>query len=328
MKVTISMASEKGNNTASPLQGLPEYSVIITCYYEEDSIEEFYSRLSQTLVSSGRSYEIIFVNDGSTDKTFDKLKAIYEKDSQVTAIVDLFRNVGQLGAMTAGISQARGKQFVFIDSDLQLDVEELPLLMAEFDKGFDIVSGCRKGRKDPLARKLTSKVANMIMRRVSGHKISDFGCTFKIYDGRLIRAFEFGPYKQFQTAYVYSRANTSKEIPVTHHPRKYGKSGWTFKSLSSFLMDNLVGMSKRPFQFLSLICFLFAGVFLVRVLTAWVLPFSILPEIEPGLILYTILLHLLITIAILALIGEYVIRNYISLRKYPIYIIRDIFKRG
>jgi len=298
--------------------------VIITCYFEENSIEEFYSRLSQTLASSERSYEIIFVNDGSTDKTFEKLKAIYERDPKVTTIVDLFRNVGQLVAMTAGITQARGKHFVFIDSDLQLDVEELPLLVAELDKGFDIVSGYRKDRKDSLMRKLSSKVANLIMRKVSGHNISDFGCTFKIYDGRLIRAFEFGLYKKFQTAYVYSRAKTCKEIPVTHRPRKYGKSGWTFKSLFSFLMDNLVGMSHRPFQWLSLICLFFTGLFSIRVLLACFVPFSILPEVTPGLILNVILLHLLIMLSVLAAIGEYTIRNHSTLQNYPLYIIREI----
>jgi len=321
------MKTENDKNTVLQSRGVPEFSVVITCYYEEKSIEEFYSRLSQALALAGRSYEIIFVNDGSTDRTFDKLKTIYEKDPNVTAIVDLFRNVGQLGAMTAGITQAQGNHFVFIDSDLQLDVEELPLLMDEFDKGFDIVSGYRKNRKDSLMRKLTSRFANVIMRKVSGHNISDFGCTFKIYNGCLIRAFEFGTHKQFQTAYVYSRAKTCREVPVTHHPRKYGKSGWTFKSLSSFLMDNLVGASHRPFQWLSLICLLFAGVFMVRIILAWLVPFSILPEITPGLILNMVFLHLLVTVSILAAIGEYVIRNYITLRVYPRYIIRELHRK-
>lgn len=327
MGVCISMASVTDTSNGSKSHGLPEFSVIITCYYEENSIEEFHARLSQTLESLGRSYETIFVNDGSADLTFEKLKVIYDNDTKVTTIIDLFKNVGQLGAMTAGIHKARGKHFVFMDSDLQLDPEELPLLIAEFDKGFDIVSGCRKNRKDRLMRKLTSKVANMIMRKVSGHKISDFGCTFKVYDGRLIRAFEFGPYKQFQTAYVYSRAKTCREIPITHHPRKYGKSGWTFKSLYSFLMDNLVGMSHRPFQWLSLICLLFAGVFSLRVILAWFLPFSILPEVRPGLILNVILLHLLITLSVLVAIGEYTIRNHSALQNYPLYIIREIHKQ-
>ena len=321
------MPPETDKKTGTAQAGNSEYprylSVIITCYFEEKSIDEFYGRLSKTMEETGVSYEIIFVNDGSTDGTFDRLKEIYAKDPNVTTIIDLFRNSGQLAAMTAGIAHARGSHFVFMDSDLQLNPEELPLLLEEFDKGADIVSGYRKKRKAPLMRVFFSRIANMIMRRVSGHSVSDFGCTFKIYNGTLIRAFEFGPYRKFQTAYVYSKAKTTKEIPITHNPRKYGKSGWTFTTLSSFLMDNVVGMSRRPFQLLSLICLIAAGVFLVRVILAWAMPFSILPEITTGLILNAILVHLLITVAVLSAIGEYVIRNFTSLQAYPAYIIRE-----
>ena len=303
--------------------GAPFLTIVITCYFEERSIDEFHARLSAAARKLDVSYEIVFINDGSTDETFERLRAIYAEDPNVTTIVDLFRNAGQLGAMTAGIAHARGSNFVFMDSDLQLDPEELPLLLAEFKKGIDIVSGVRKGRKDHFVRKAVSKVANLVMRKVSGHAISDFGCTFKIYDGRLIRAFEFGPFKKFQTAFVYSRAKTTVEVPVTHNPRKYGSSGWTFRSLSSFMMDNIVGVSQRPFQMLSVLCFIAGAVFFVRTVLAWLVPFSILKEITPGLILNVLLFHLVITVGVLAAVGEYVIRNFTSLQRYPAYIIRE-----
>ena len=111
-----------------------EFSVIIACYYEEKSIETFYQRLSDTLKSLNRSYEIIFVNDGSTDKTFEKLTAIFHKDPNVSAVIDLFKNAGQPRAYTAGIVQAKGRAMVFIDSDLQLDPEELPRLVDKYDE--------------------------------------------------------------------------------------------------------------------------------------------------------------------------------------------------
>lgn len=321
------MKQSKSFSSDSVMQSSPEFSIIITCYYEENSIEEFYGRLSRALESLGRTYEIIFVNDSSTDRTFEKLKAIFDRDPHVTTIIDLFRNAGQLAAMTAGIAHARGKNFLFMDSDLQLEPEEVPLLVAEFDKGFDIVSGYRKNRRDTLRRVIASKIANIVMRKVSGHKITDFGCTFKIYDGRLIRAFDFGPFKQFQTAYVYSRAQKVKEVPVSHRPRKYGKSGWTLRSLFAFHMDNVVGVSRRPFQFLSLLCITFAFVFFVRITLAWLIPFSILPNVTPGLILNVVMFHLLLTLAVLSAVGEYVIRNFIVLQRYPIYIIREIYKK-
>jgi len=322
----VSFSSLSDRDTGPP-HVARDFSVIITCYFEEKSIEEFYTRLSSTLRESGVTYEIVFVNDGSTDGTFDKLKMIFEKDPNVTTIIDLLRNSGQLGAMTAGIANARGRHFVFMDSDLQLSPEELPLLLAEFAKGVDIVSGYRKDRKDPLARRVSSKVANLIMRKVSGHNITDFGCTFKIYNGKLIRAFQFGPFRKFQTAYVYSKARTTEEIPVTHKARKYGESGWTFLKLSSFLMDNVVGMSQRPFQLLSLLCLAGAGLFALRVVFAWLKPFSILPEITTGLILNVLIAHLLLTVAILSGIGEYVIRNFTYLQAYPVYIIREKYQK-
>lgn len=302
----------------------PEFSVIITCYFEEQSIEEFHTRLSNALEKCGRTYEIVMVNDGSTDGTFAKFKEIYDKDAHVTTIVDLFRNSGQLSAMTAGVCHARGKHFVFMDSDLQLEPEELSLLIREFDKGYDVVSGCRKNRKDSLTRKISSKLANLIVKKVSGHSITDFGCTFKIYNGKLIRAFELGPHQLFQTAYIYSRAQRVKEVPITHHARKYGKSGWTFKKLFSFHMDNVVGISRRPFQWLSVICMLFAFLFFLRVAISWVLPFSVLKEVTPGLLLNMQVFALLLLLAVLAVAGEYVIRNFIFLQKYPAYIIREI----
>jgi glycosyltransferase involved in cell wall biosynthesis len=305
----------------------PEFSVIITCYYEEQSIQEFHARLSNALENCGRSYEIVMVNDGSTDKTFAKLKDICDKDPNVSTIIDLFRNSGQLAAMTAGISQAQGEHFVFMDSDLQLEPEELPLLIAQFDKGYDIVSGCRKNRKDSVARKISSKLANLIVKKVSGHSITDFGCTFKIYNGKLIRAFELGPYKLFQTAYIYSRAQNVIEVPITHHARKYGKSGWTFKKLFSFHMDNVVGVSRRPFQWLSAICLFSAFLFLIRLMFEWFMPFSILKEVSPGLLLNAIVFSLLLLAGVLSIIGEYVIRNFIFLQKYPLYIIRVIYQQ-
>lgn len=319
---------DKNNLSGCEQQSQPEFSVVITCHYEENSIEEFHSRLSGALESLNRSYEIVFVNDGSTDKTFEKLKMIFDKDPHVTTIIDLFRNTGQLGAMTAGINYAKGGHFVFMDSDLQLDPEEIPLLIAQFDKGFDIVSGCRTNRKDSLFRIISSHFANLIVRKVSRHRVTDVGCTFKIFDGRLIRAFELGPFKKFQTPYVYSKAQKYIEVPVTHHPRKYGKSGWTLKSLFAFHMDNLVGISRRPFQFLSLFCVITAMIFFIRIISAWFLPFSILPEITLGLILNIIIFHLLITLAVLSSIGEYVIRNFISLQAHPIYIVREIHKKS
>lgn len=305
----------------------PDFSIIITCYFEEESIDEFYTRLRAAAESLGRSYELVMVNDGSTDGTFAKLKGFFEEDPRVTTVIDIYRNAGQVNAMTAGLTHARGNAFVFMDSDLQLDPEELPLLVAEYDKGYDIVSGCRKDRKDSFLRTLPSKLANVIMRKVARHSLSDFGCTYKIYDAALIRAFEFGPFKTWRTAYVFSRAERCTEVPVSHHERKYGSSGWTFRNLLGFAMDHLVGISERPFQLVSVACFAGAVLFAVRIALAWTIDASFLDEVSPGLILNAVVLSLLVVLAVLAMVGEYVMRSFLATQRYPGYVIRTIHQK-
>ena len=122
-----------------------DFSAVICCYFEEQSLDEFYTRLSGALKALGRSYEIIFINDGSTDATFEKLKSIFEASDDVRAVIDLMKNTGQANARTPGLMIARGKGILLLDSDLQLDPEELPLLVEKFDEGYDIVTGLPEG---------------------------------------------------------------------------------------------------------------------------------------------------------------------------------------
>jgi glycosyltransferase involved in cell wall biosynthesis len=304
-----------------------DFSILITCYFEEQSIHEFYARLSATLQSMKRRYEIIFVNDASTDRTFEILKEIFDKDPNVSSIIDLYKNAGQANAATPAILLARGKAMVLIDSDLQLDPEDLPMLIRKYDKGYDIVSGYRKNRQDPIFRKLASIVANMIMRKASASNFRDFGCTYKIYDSCLVRAFEFNAFNPWRPLPVIAHARRIEDVPVNHHPRKYGKSGWTFQKLFSYNMENLVNLSKQPFQITGALCLFFALLFVVRIIISYVFPFSILPTITSGLILNVILVCFLILLSILCAIGEFVIRNFIILQNRPSYIIRKIFMK-
>ena len=305
----------------------PDFSLIVTSYFEEKSLEEFYTRLRAAGESLGRSYEIVMVNDGSTDRTFAMMKEYYDRDSRVTTVIDLYRNAGQVNAMTAGLCHARGKAIVFMDSDLQLDPEELPMLVAEYDKGYDIVSGYRTDRKDSILRRASSQLANAVMRKVARHDLSDFGCTYKIYDAALIRAFEFGPFKTWRTAYVFSRAQKCKEIPVSHHERKYGASGWTFRKLFGFYMDHLVGITERPFQLISLLTFALACLFGLRILFAWTIPGSILSVVTPGMILNAVAFSFLVLLSVLSAIGEYVMRSYLISQRYPSYVVRTIHQK-
>jgi undecaprenyl-phosphate 4-deoxy-4-formamido-L-arabinose transferase len=305
----------------------PDFSVVITCYYEERTIETFHSRLSAALESLGRSYEIILVNDGSTDGTFAKIRGIFERDPHVTAAIDLFKNSGQQAAMTAGLCQARGKAFVFMDSDLQLAPEELPSLVREFDKGFDVVTGYRSNRRDSFFRRIPSRLANVIMRRASRSDFRDFGCTYKIYDARLIRAFELGPQRIFSNVDLIAKTQRRCEVPVSHFPRPHGKSGYTFAKLWQYNTDNLVILSERPFQYLAAGCLLLASLLILRVLLGFFTGFKIMSEVTNGTILNAIAVSLLLILGALSIVGEFVVRVFLMLRGLPKYVIREIIRR-
>ena len=313
--------------TPGELQSDIEFSVCIACHYEEKSIEEFHRRLSATLKSLNRTYEIIFVNDGSHDGTWAKLKAIFADDPHVHAVLDLFKNSGQQAAVTAGLNESRGKALVFIDSDLQLAPEDLTRLVEEYDRGYDMATGYRENRKDSLLRIVPSKLANVIMRRASHSKVRDFGCTFKIVNAALVRAFQYGPQHLISGVELISKMDRIAEVPVTHYPRRYGKSGWTFAKLMKYNMDNVVILSERPFQVVGVLCLGVTMLVALRVLLSRVFPVIILASVSNGLLLNVIVIALLVNVALLSLIGEFAIRSFFQQKGTPLYIVREKLSR-
>ena len=306
----------------------PEFSVLVTCHYEEQSVEEFFSRLKAAWDSTGRSYEIVMVNDGSTDGTWQKLKAIWQGNPEVTAVVDFFKNAGQMAAATAAITESTGTHFFIMDSDLQLLPEEIPQLLAVFDQGADVVSGYRVGRKDSFFRIIPSKLANVIMRKASDSKLRDFGCTFKFFHGNLIRAFNLGPHSIFSNVDIIARAGRCMEAPVSHRARKHGTSGWTFAKLWKYNMENFVKLSQRPFQFIAAGCAALALLFILRILAAFVSPFGILHEVTNGLVLNVLAVGLILLLLVLSLVGEFTIRCFVMLRDQPGYCVRETLRRA
>jgi dolichol-phosphate mannosyltransferase len=303
----------------------PELSVIITCYFEEHSIDEFHGRLRETLQGTGRSFEILFVNDGSTDGTLEHLRQIHAEHDDVT-VLDLYRNSGQVAAMTAAVERARGQAVLFMDSDLQLDPEEIPLLLAALDDGADVVSGKRVHRQDSLWRRLPSSVINRLLARLTRTPFTDFGCTFKGFRGDLVRAFEPGPHRLFNPVVAIRHASRFREVPVTHHARQYGRSGWTFRKLIDFAIENVIGTSRGLFQHVSLIALVIAGLTFVRIALAWTVPGSILAaQPTTGLLLNAALLSTALLLAVLCLVGEYMVRMYEG-RVAPRYIVREVLE--
>jgi glycosyltransferase involved in cell wall biosynthesis len=224
--------------------------------------------------------------------------------------------------MAAGIELVSGDAIIFMDSDLQLDPEELPKLAAQYEKGYDVVTGYRLQRKDSFLRTVPSKIANMIMRKASNTTLTDFGCTFKIFNGKLIKAFSFGPFLCFNPVTVISKAQHIKEIPVSHHARKHGQSGWTFTKLWEYQMTHIIALSERIFQYVGLLCLFGALLFGARVVLGYFFEGSLLSEVTPGLILNAIAISLLSIIAVLCLIGEFGIRTFFATQTRPGFIVR------
>ncbi|HOH29167.1 MAG TPA: glycosyltransferase [Candidatus Hydrogenedentes bacterium] len=309
-------------------QAAPELTVIATCYNEEETIGEFHQRLSKTLRETGRTHEIIYVNDGSRDKTFERLQELFGEDESIAVAADLMFNVGQPTAITVGFVHAQGSKIVIMDSDLQLAPEELPLLLEVFDEGYVLVSGYRKVRHDPWQRIVASKIANALLRWAMGGNFTDFGCTFKVIDARLVRAFEYGPFRPLQPAGLVAGAHHVKEVPVSHFPRKVGRSQYTYCKLFLYAVDNLIDFSHRPFVALGVIAVFLFLLSVAGILTGLTGVWESGPDnFVPALAAF-IGLNTAIVLGTVAAVGEFTIRNYIVLHRKPAYIIKTLLKRN
>lgn len=309
-------------------QAAPELTVIATCYNEEETISEFHQRLSKTLRETGRTHEIIYVNDGSHDKTFERLQELFGEDESIAVAADLMFNVGQPTAITVGFVHAQGSKIVIMDSDLQLAPEELPLLLEVFDEGYVLVSGYRKVRHDPWQRIVASKIANALLRWAMGGNFTDFGCTFKVIDARLVRAFEYGPFRPLQPAGLVAGAHHVKEVPVSHFPRKVGRSQYTYCKLFLYAVDNLIDFSHRPFVALGVIAVFLFLLSVAGILTGLTGVWESGPDnFVPALAAF-IGLNTAIVLGTVAAVGEFTIRNYIVLHRKPAYIIKTLLKRN
>lgn len=305
----------------------PSFSILVTCFCEDSVIEEFHARLSTALQKISLSYEIVYVDDGSTDATFRKLTQLYESDLNIGCLVGLLGNVGQTNAQTAAIAHATGKDFIFIDADLQVDPEDIVPLVELFSDGYDLVSGYRKRRCDPYWRRIASSVANMLLSRVSRHQLRDIGCGMKILHGELIRSFQFSQYKPFRPVSVVRAAQKCVDSPINHHPRRVHKSGWTIYQLVAFYRNIFVETVEHFFHILVLVCCLLTlclvGTMALMWESGWLLP---VPTALHLLIAVTGISTLLNTV-LLGLLGEFAMRNTRMFQEDPVYIVRTLLSR-
>jgi glycosyltransferase involved in cell wall biosynthesis len=230
-------------------------SAVVPAFNEEESVKEFYSVLSANLAKIDKNYEIVFVDDGSTDSTLEILKKLASKDNKVR-IFSFRKNRGKAEALTVGFQMAKGDYIVTLDADLQDRPEEIKMLLAKAKEGFDLVSGWRKDRKDSkLFINLPSKLFNFLSSIFWGLKLNDYNCGLKLYTKDAAKSLNlYGGMQRFIPLLLYQSGFRVTEVPVVHEKRKYGKSKYGFsKSFKEFpdmfSMLFLTKYAKRPLHF-------------------------------------------------------------------------------
>ena len=306
----------------------PYISAVITCLNEENTIERFIETLIHALDKTGTEYEIIVVNDGSVDQTFAAIKRLLLGQPRVQVAIDLMKNSGQSAAITAGLSEVQGLYVLTMDSDFQLEPDDVGLLIAAARSGADMVNGYRIDRQDSMERKLPSVLANWIMRRLSGVALRDFGCSFRLIDHKLIEAFKLGPEKILSIPLLVSRAGRIEQVPVCHRARQEGSSGWTMRKLWRYNTDNVVVLAEPVFQFVGIGSLLTALLLVLRVGLDPFLHWSLLGAVSNGLILNIIVATSLILIGLVCIVGEFVVRCHRSVLARPAYVVRKRMVRN
>ena len=216
-----------------------DLSIVIPIFNEEESLPALKETLDEALNEFQPTWEVIFVDDGSVDRSAQVLETIVEEDPLHARGILLRRNFGQTTAIAAGIDHAQGDVIVLMDADLQNDPADIPLMVAKLDEGYDVVSGWRKDRKDAfLTRTLPSRLANGLISWVTGVKLHDYGCTLKAYRREAITGFRlYGEMHRFIPVYAHAMGARIIEIPVRHHPRRWGKAKYGLERTAKVILD-------------------------------------------------------------------------------------------
>ncbi|MGA1820961.1 MAG: glycosyltransferase family 2 protein [Thermoplasmatota archaeon] len=231
-----------------------DLSIVIPVYNEEGSVKALYSKLKEELDRLGRSYEIIFVDDGSTDSTLKKIQGLIRKDGRVS-VITFYRNFGKANALRAGFENVKGDIVITMDGDLQDDPREIGRFLKKLDEGYDLVSGWKYQRLDPMGKKIPSKFFNWLIRKMTGVKIHDNNCGFKAYRREVVRSLDvYGEFHRYLPVKAHWRGFRVGEIKVKHHKRTTGKSKYGIERLFKGFIDLvtitfLTKYSRSPLHF-------------------------------------------------------------------------------
>jgi undecaprenyl-phosphate 4-deoxy-4-formamido-L-arabinose transferase len=310
------------------MSAAPELSVVIPVFNEELNLPLLFSRLYPVLDGLGRSYEVIFTNDGSADGSLELLRAQHAARPAVTRVIDFNGNYGQHMAIMAAFERVRGQVIVTLDADLQNPPEEIPKLLLLIDLGHDYVGGYRLNRQDSLFRTAASRMINLVRSRTTSIEMTDQGCMLRAYKRPIIDAIvTSGAVNTFIPALAYSYSGNPTEVGVKHEERHAGVSNYSLYKLIRLNFDLITGFSLAPLQLFTMVAMACAaGSFLLMVVLA--LRRLILGPEEGGTFTLFGILFFLISVAMvgIGLIGEYVGRTYQVVRIRQRYFVREVLE--
>jgi glycosyltransferase involved in cell wall biosynthesis len=320
---------------------MTELSIVIPIYNEVENIPLLCQRLNEVLPKIGRSYEVLLIDDGSTDGSWEKLVECGRKQRGFR-MIRFRRNFGQTAAMSAGFAESKGKVIITLDADMQNDPADIPKLLESIDKGFDVVSGWRKDRKDAfINRRLPSQIANSLISKITGVALHDYGCTLKAYRREIVQNINlYGEMHRFIPALASWVGGSIDEVPVSHQPRRFGTSKYGISRTVRVLLDLLtvkflLRYSTHPIQifgklglffgvpgFLMLVTFLFShigynlGIHSLQALVA-------ISKRPAWIITPFMLILFCLQFISIGLLAEIQIRTYHESQSKPVYVIKE-----
>ena len=310
---------------------MPNLSLIVPVYNEEENLSPLIEAIKKSLNPLPYSWEVVLVDDGSEDGSLQVLTGLAEKDPNHLRVLSFRRNFGQTAAIAAGLDYATGEIIVLLDADMQNDPGDIPMLLEKLDEGYDLVSGWRRKRQDTyLTRTLPSNLANMLISRVTGVPLHDYGCTLKAYRREVLEGFRlYGEMHRFIPVFANSVGARITEVQVNHQPRKFGKTKYGLERtvkviLDLFTVKFLVSYSSKPI-------YLFGGagtvlIFGSGVMLLYLFVRRVLGEISVlGSPLFQVAVMLLIMgfqSVLMGLIAEMLVRTYYESQRKPTYRVR------
>lgn len=309
----------------------PELSLFLPVLNEEENLCPMHAKISESLESLGKTAEVIYVDDGSTDKSLQILKEIAAGDERVR-VISLRRNYGQTAAMAAGIDAAKGEILIPMDADLQNDPGDIKRLLDKLDEGFDVVSGWRKDRQDKLfTRKIPSWIANSIISKIGGVELHDYGCSLKAYRRDVIQDVRlYGEMHRFIPIYASWAGARVAEIPVEHHPRTMGKSKYGLSRTIKVIFDLITIKFLASYQTKPLYVFGSFGLiaFIISILAGiWAfilkLVYGVSFILTPLPLIAIVLLAISVQFFLMGLLAELLVRTYHESQDKAIYSVRE-----